>query len=33
MNITMDANTTWVLIVACFCAYWSVAAWANRGKS
>lgn len=32
MNITMDGNTMIVLIVACLCAYWAVAAWAERKK-
>lgn len=32
MNLTIDANTTFVLIVACICAYLAVAAWAERGK-
>jgi hypothetical protein len=32
MNITMDGNTMWVLIIACFCAYWAVDAWAKRDR-
>jgi hypothetical protein len=32
MNISMDGNTMWVLIIACLCLYWSVSAWAGRDK-
>lgn len=33
MNISIDGNTTLVLIVACFCVYWSISAWASGGKN
>lgn len=32
MNLTIDGNTTLVLIFACLCAYWAVDAWARGRK-
>jgi hypothetical protein len=32
MNLTMDGNTMWVLIIACLCGYWAVDAWAKRNR-